>query len=335
MNTDQHKQATQGVRPICGLPVDAECMFSDKKGVYRKRLEKNKTRLLEKLAFLGRFLDPDEHIVYVAPGCSPFSALEQMTIGAAWVYMIKRALLVFTNKRMFHIPTSYNLGYRGSIAQVLYQDCNRLRVKGSTLLIEYRSGKKERFYGIPGPDRGVINRLNVESGDFGPASPRPERTHLCPSCTQPLERDTSACPSCGLEFRTKAKAWKYSLLIPGGGYFYTRHPFMGMLDAIVESYLLILTAVTGLAALSGDPEAGPVAIVFAVLLAFEKLLTVYHSNSFLDEFIPTDVKPLLAGQTVCSVAPPAAAQQEPETDLVAEPVAEAPPEKIEDVLRAR
>jgi hypothetical protein len=310
-------------------------MFSDKKGAYRKRIEKNKTKLLEKLGFLGRFLDSDERLMFVAAGCSPFSALEQMTIGAGWVYMIKRALLVFTNKRIFHVPTSYNLGYRGSVAQVLYQDCNRLRVKGSTLLIEYRSGKKERFYGIPGPDRGVINRLNVESGDFGPVSARPERTHLCPNCTQPLEREVAACSSCGLEFRTKAKAWKYSLLIPGGGYFYTRHPFMGMLDAIVESYLLILTAAAGFAALSGDPESGPVAIVFAVLLAFEKLLTVYHSNSFLDEFIPTDVKPLLAGQTAQLPVAPTAAQQEPEPDLVAEPVAETPPEKIEDVLRAR
>jgi hypothetical protein len=284
--------------------------------------------------------------MFVATGCSPFSAFEQMTIGAAWVYMIKRALLVFTNKRMFHIPTTYNLKYRGSIAQVLYQDCNRLRVKGSTLLIEYRSGKKERFSGIPGADRGVINRMNIESGNVGPPSARPERTHICPNCSHPLERETPACSSCGLELRTKAKAWKFSLLVPGGGYFYTRHPVLGAVDAFTESYLLILTVVTGIMGLTGDAEAGSVSIFFAVVLAAEKLLTVCHSNSFLNEFIPQNVKPLLAGRTVPPAAPTAPETQpaagsgsqpsaEPEPAPASAPVAEDPPEKIEDVLRAR
>jgi hypothetical protein len=40
------QQEMEGVRPIAGLPIDAECMFSDKKGVYRKGLETKKTKLV-------------------------------------------------------------------------------------------------------------------------------------------------------------------------------------------------------------------------------------------------------------------------------------------------
>jgi hypothetical protein len=50
--------------------------------------------------------------------------------------------------------------------------------------------------------------------------------------------------------------------------------------------------------LARNKVAWPVAIVFACALAIEKALTVYHSNSFLAEFIPKDLKSLLSGQPV-------------------------------------
>ena len=48
----------------------------------------------------------------------------------------------------------------------------------------------------------------------------------------------------------------------------------------------------------GDPQALAPAILLSLILALEKLVTVYHSNSFLAEFIPCDLKRLLSGQPV-------------------------------------
>jgi hypothetical protein len=323
MHVEQKVEATPADRPIFGLPVDTTILFSNHKGVYKPGVEKAKTKLLRKLAFLGRFLEADEKIAFVATGCSPYTTLEQMTIGAVWLVLIKRALFVFTDKRLLLIPTTRNLDYRGSISQILYQDCKRLHVKGSALVAEYHDDRKEKFFGIPGNDRAIIKRFNFVTSESDRRSENPQRSHLCPNCTQVLPTGTMACPACGLEFKSKAKALKRSVLIPGGGYFYTNHPFLGIGDALAESYLLLLTVATIGAGLLGDSEAMSVFPVVLAILALEKLITIYHSNSFLAEFIPVDLKALLREGTV-PVAEPAAPQTIPD-----------PKARPEDVLSVR
>ncbi|MCU0917948.1 MAG: hypothetical protein MUC88_25810 [Planctomycetes bacterium] len=159
MHTAHPVEATPADRPIFGLPVDTAILFSNHKGVYKPGLEKSRTKLLRKLTFLGSFLDADEKIAFVTLGCSPYTMLEQSTLGV-WVVLIKRALFVFTNKRLLHIPTTGKADYRGSIAQVLYQDCRRLHVQGSRLVAEYHNGTREKFTCIPRRDRAIIKHFH-------------------------------------------------------------------------------------------------------------------------------------------------------------------------------
>jgi hypothetical protein len=224
MHAGEQVETNPTERPIFGLPVDNAAMFVDKRGVHKPQIEKNRMKLLAKLGFLAGFLDVDERIIFVTTGCSPFTALEQGTIGAAWLIAVKRALFVLTNKRLFHIPVTIKNEYRGSIAQILYQDCKRLQVKGSTLAAEYHSGKKEKFSCIPYGDRAIIKQLNLQAEASDQPSERPQRNHLCPNCAQLLPKGVTVCPACGLEFKNRATSLKYSLLLPGGGYFYTGHP---------------------------------------------------------------------------------------------------------------
>ncbi|MBN1362235.1 MAG: hypothetical protein JW993_16690 [Sedimentisphaerales bacterium] len=296
MQAEERTEAKATVETICGLPVDRAILFADKKGIYRPRIEKGRTKLLQNLGFLSRFLDTDEKILLVTTGCSPFTTFEELTIGGAWVVAVKRALFVFTHKRLFHIPATSSFKYRGSIAQVLYQDCARLRVKGSALIAEYHNGRKEKFLFIPRGDRAIIERFAIEPNESDRPSENPQRNHLCPCCTQILPASVEACPACGQQFKTRAKALKYSLLIPGGGYFYTNHLWMGLADALAETYLLVATVVAFAMALRGNAEAWPAAIIFAFVSVLEKALTVHHSNSFLAEFIPDDLKSHLGNQ---------------------------------------
>jgi hypothetical protein len=325
MHVEPEVEATPTERPIFGLPVDTGVLFANHKGVYQPKIEKNKTKLLRKLGFLANFLDADEKIIFVTTGCSPYSTLEQLTMGALWVAVLKRALFVFTNKRLLHIPVTWSFDYRGSIAQILYQDCKRLQVSGSGLVAEYHTGKKDRFACIPGPDRRIIKHFQFVTGESDRRSENPRRNHLCPNCTEVLPARTVTCPSCGLEFKSRAKALTRSILLPGGGYFYTGHPFLGACDALGEAYLLILNVVVLFAGLLGDTKAMATLPVFLVLLVIEKVGTVYHSNSFLDEFIPVDLKALLRGRPVQRVQP------EP-------PPVPAPPQprrRVEDILSLR
>ncbi len=325
MHAEPQVETTPTDRPIFGLPVDTSILFANHKGVYKPRIEKNKTKLLRKLGFLASFLDADEKIVFVTIGCSPYSTFELVTMGALWVNLLKRSLFVFTNKRLFHIPANWQLDYRGSVSQILYQDCRRLYVKYPRLVAEYHDGRTDKFPGIPARDRDVIKHFQFVTGESDQRSENPQRNHLCPNCTQVLPSRTAACPSCGLQFKTRAKALTRSILLPGGGYFYTGHPFLGISDALGEAYLVILNLVVLFAALLGDAEAMATLPVFLVLLVIEKVGTVYHSNSFLKEFIPENLQALLRGRPAQKVQP----------ELPPVPPAPQPQRRLEDVLSVR
>lgn len=278
------------IQQILGLPVDTAFSFSDHKNRYKKRIEKQQRKLLAKLSFLGPFLEPGEKIFLVAAGCSPFSAIEQLLTGA-WIYLLKRCLFVFTDRRVLHIPTRSNFTYRKSIAQILYADCSSLQIKRSSLVANYKNGSSEKFQGIPSGTRKKVAELlkNPGAPGFeGPSSPLLERAHLCPRCTKPLVKGYYACPHCSLEFKNKIKARRISVLLPGGGYFYTRNLFLGIMDALGETLLSVVLLVALVNTILGDPEAlGALAFV-AAILALEKLITIMHSSSFVDEFIPLD-----------------------------------------------
>jgi hypothetical protein len=200
-----------------------------------------------------------------------------------------------------------------------------LQVKGSALVAEYHSGKKEKFSCIPYGDRGIIKRFNLQADASDQPSAQPQRNHLCPNCMQLLPKGVNTCPACGLPFKNRATALKYSLLLPGGGYFYTGHPFMGAGDAVVEAYLILLALGTLCATLLGDPQGLSGFIGVGLILVLEKLLTVYHSNGFLDEFIPVNLKALTGGQPV----------QNTPTELPPPPPIPEQKRRVEDVLSVR
>ncbi len=272
---------------LFGLPVDTTVAFSNHKGIYKRRIEKQQRKLLKKLAFLPPFLEQDEKILYVAAGCSPISLLEQLLTGAI-IYHLKRCLFVFTNKRILHIPTKSNLAYRKSIAQILYADCSALQIKRSKLVAEYKNGRTEKFPAISGKARKKVTELLKGLFFEGQTSPMLERAHLCPRCTKPLVKGFYTCPHCSLEFKNKVKARRLSVIFPGGGYFYTRNTALGIMDALGETLLSVVLLVALVNTIAGDPEAVGALGFIAAVLAFEKLVTIFHANRFVEEFIPVD-----------------------------------------------
>ena len=272
---------------LFGLPVNRETIFSNHKNVYKKRVEKRQTKLIKKIPFIKSFLKEDEKILLITTGCSPTPILEQFLTGWIFIYL-KRSLFVFTNKRILHIPTKRDYSYRNSIAQILYPDCNSIQIKGRKLVVGYKNGKKEKFLYIASKEKKKIKALLPTISFEGYLSEIQKRIHLCPRCTKELEEGKYICPNCHLEFKDKDEGKKISLIYPGGGYFYTRHPFLGIGDAIVETTLLVLVIVSLIDAIEGVEGSGVELFTFAILLVIEKAISVYHSKHFIKEYIPKE-----------------------------------------------
>jgi len=270
-----------------GPSFDRDILFSNHKNEYRKRIKERQTTLLKKVHFLKDFLKDDEKIIIITAGCSPTSILEQFFTG--WIFLyIKRSLLVFTNKRIFHIPTKQDFSYRNSIAQIIYPDCNSIRIKGRKLVFKYKNGEKDKFLFIASKEKKKIKALLQTISFAGSPSKNQERIHLCPRCTTELEEDKYICLNCHLEFKDKGKAKKISIIYPGGGYFFTRHPFLGVSDAIVEIIFLVGVIVSLIGVINGIEGSGVDLWIFAILLAYEKFISVYHTNHFIKEYIPVE-----------------------------------------------
>jgi hypothetical protein len=267
-----------------GLPFDADTMFVDHKGAYKPRIEKKQRNLAKKLPFLKNFLEDDEKLLVITTAVSPASILERFTTGAIFVY-IKRCLLVMTDRRIFHIPTTIDYKYRRSIAQMCYNDIDSIWQKGHRLKIRYKSGEKDLFLAVRRAEQKKIHALLPSLALEGSSSKAGKRVHLCPRCSSELETDIFQCSSCGLEFKSWSKALALSIWLPGGGYFYTGHPLIGIIDALIE-LLLIVGIVASLLPHGDFPEGEPeAAIILGVILIIEKLITIYHAKHFVKEFL--------------------------------------------------
>lgn len=287
--------------PPPDLPIDEKTCFSDHKGEYKKKLEKKQTKLLARLApTLSALLEPDERVLVAAPACSPAGVLEQLTTG--WViYYLKRCVLVVTDRRILQLMVKRNNTPRGSLAEVRYGDLAEAK-PGSflrpALTLRYRNGRKEMFTHLESSSVKKIAAL-LPTLLRGASPGQGGRHHLCPRCARRLVPDVYRCPHCFLEFKTPGAAVKYSLLFPGGGYFYTGHPLLGLADALAESVLLIAVVLSAIGLLSAEPgeqDLGTFVIVSAVLV-FEKLVSVFHSRHYVKEYLPVerDFRPLAAG----------------------------------------
>ena len=285
------RRATQP--SLLDLPINEEICFTTKKGEYSEKIMKQQTKILERFSpFLKKILDPGEEIFLAVKATSPTPVLEQFTIGWIFIY-IKRCMLIFTNKRILHFPTRANFSPKPSVAQIGYGDIEEIRLTsflGRTLKMEYKSGKKEKFYYIPGREFKKLKTLIPNLATGAHPSVVMERYHLCPKCITPLQKNVFSCPSCHLEFKNIKQAIRLSLLFPGGGYFYAGHPIMGIGDAIVETILIIALISAFISAFaSSDPSVTWATIIpVAFFLSLEKMITIYDAKHFINEYITVD-----------------------------------------------
>ncbi len=275
---------------IFGLPVNREILFANHKDIYKKRIEKRQRKLIVKVSFLKNFLKKGEQILLITTGYSPLNSVAQYLTGFVFVYL-KRSLIVFTNYRILHIPTTADYDYKDSIAQVAYAGCHSIDMKGGTLVVQYERGgmkKKEKFTAIAGTERRKIRALLKKKIPLsGTKSQLAARIHLCPRCTRMLAKGSKKCDKCQLQFKRKLAAVIMSIFIPGGGYFYIRQYLLGVLNALSEIALLVFVGYL----VNELRHQAPVQLLHLTVIPvflYLKLAAMIHSGHFVNEFIPRD-----------------------------------------------
>ena len=271
------------------LRVNEAVCFSDAQGQLKASVEKAQRKLLAKAEpLLQPILESGEEVLYAVNAMTPYSVMEFLT--TSWmITLVKSCLLVVTHRRILHLPITASQRLRGSISEIRYGDLQRITVEGALgkrLVVQYANGKKERFtlYG-----RGDAAKLGVLVAQVTPGvepTGDPGRHFLCPRCARRLHQGEEQCPVCGFAFKTRQRALFWSVIAPGGGYFYTGHPVFGIMDALTETVLLVVLIVGIIGGLNGDAESWTMAGVMGVALALEKLLSVYHANHYVAEFLP-------------------------------------------------
>ncbi len=275
---------------IFNVPVERDAIFSNHKGVYKSRIEKRQRKLIVKTTFINFYLHPDERIFCITKGYSPVSILEQVLTGLSFLYF-KRAYLIFTDKRLLHIPLRYAQSPARSVSQILYEDCAKIWVKSRSLMVKYKNGQQEIFPYIGYREKKKIKVL-LEDISLQPkeAGRLKARAYLCPGCTHTLPKDTRKCPACQLKFKAPLPAKILALCVPGGGYFYSRYTLLGIFIAAIEMMLMGFMIVSAIDLHQGLPINYALLAGLAGGLLLEKSIATYHAHMLVKDFMPAKKK---------------------------------------------
>lgn len=301
-----HSEQSSRLGTLHGARVREDVLYTNHKGGEKKGIRKRAEKTVEKLQeILRKMLAQDEVVLYMARCQAPVSAFEQMTLGW-YIYYATGTVLVLTNRRLLHFLVRSDGAWKKMLRTVSWGDIEQAKVKGwlsRTLEIRYRNGKTETYWKVRGDDARKIKMLvpAILAAGAMESTAAQCMVSLCPSCLAQLTPEVYQCAKCGAGFKDEKSMVRRSLLIPGGGYFYIGYWFLGIGDFLVEAYLLVLTIIFLVVAAGGmhDPlvksgeapatggGALAAAILFGIVLAVEKWLTIHHCRRFIREFIPT------------------------------------------------
>ena len=271
------------------LPIDGEKAFTSANGRFREKLKKQQLNILRSFVpVLRHVLEADEEILLAARAISPIRFLEELTTGLS-IFMTRRCVLVITDKRILHFPANPRFGPRDSLSQTWFTDIESYKA-GRKIRFRYKNGSRETFHRVlNGRKFGKVlsgfTRGSSASTQYG------GRHSVCPNCKSALVLESYACPRCRLQFKDPFTARLFSVTLPGAGYFYTRHPFLGIADVLLQLPLIFFLLLYLLDNFLGSGRfQGGLAIAAALggILIVEKMINIYHADNFVREYIPVE-----------------------------------------------
>jgi hypothetical protein len=279
---------------IDGVFVRTDVFSTDEKGQEKESVQKRTKKILEKLSpALQRVLVPGEAVLYAMSARSPLSIVEQLT-AAWWTALLAACSVVVTNKRILFFPVKHDGSWKESVRAVGWGDLEEIKTPGVLLKnvkFRFRNGTKVNYTHFRSADAKKLSAIAAAlmPGASGEQTAAHGMVQLCPDCRTVLTAGQYSCPGCGLTFKNENTMVLRSIFLPGGGYFYTGHPLIALLPAIVEVILIVdvlVMVASGLA--SGKTIEGLAGglIVLGVFWAIETAVTILHCRRYVREFIP-------------------------------------------------
>jgi hypothetical protein len=219
-------------------------------------------------------------------------------------YGVTATMLVLTNLRILHLGLTGRGKWKRVLKSVRWGDVAEAKVKGwigRVLDLKYASGKKDRYWRVPGRDGRKIKDIlaAVLPASRGEATPAQEMISLCPDCRNALTPQNYRCKQCGLGFKDEKTLLKWTLLIPGGGYLYSGFIALGIISVLVEG-VFTLEAILYVLMAAGFVQPSRMqdgsvparadlwitAAVFAVIAGLNKTLEYLHGRRVIRTFLP-------------------------------------------------
>lgn len=277
-----------------GISVRNDVLATNDKGEEKESVQKRTGKMLQKLRpALERMLQPGEAVLSVMPARSPLSVIEQLT-AAWWTALLAACVIVVTNKRILFFPVKHDGSWKESVRAVHWGDVEEIKPKGlivRNVTFKLKNGTKATYANFR---RGDAKKLSAIASALIPSASgeqtaAPGFIQLCPDCCGALTEGQYSCPACGLIFKNEKTMVLRSIFLPGGGYFYTKHPLIAILPAIVEAFLVLETLLilsSGLRSPKGIPDLFGVLLVLGVFWGLETAVTILHCRRYIREFIP-------------------------------------------------
>ena len=299
-----HENQLARTDTLGGVSIRSDVLFTTDTGEQKESVQKRTGKILQKLSpVLQRILPPGESILYAMPARSPLSVVEQLT-AAWWTALLAACVIVVTNKRILFLPVKRDGNWRQSVRAVHWGDLEEVKAKGllvRNVTFKFKNGTKSTYTNFR---RGDAKKLTAIASALIPASSGEQTAahgpvQLCPDCCGVLTERQYSCTSCGLGFKNEKTMVQRSIFLPGGGYFYTGHPLIAILPAIVETILIVdilLILFAGLASPKAVPDLFAGLLGLGIFWALETAVTILHCRRYVRDFIPEKRAPTRSPQ---------------------------------------
>jgi Bacterial PH domain len=277
-----------------GISIRNDVLSTNDKGEEKESVQKRTGKILQKLCpALQRILGPGEVVMYAMPSRSPLSVIEQLT-AAWWTALLAACAIVVTNKRILFFPVKRDGSWRESVRAVNWGDLEEIKAKGvlvTNVSFKFKNGSKVTYTNFRRSDAKKLTTIAsiVIPAASGEQTAANRTVQLCPDCCNILTEGQYSCASCGLVFKNEKTMVTRSIILPGGGYFYTGHPLVAILPAIIEAFLVVeilLILFLGLSSPNAVPELFARLVVLAIFWGLETGITILHCRRYVRDFIP-------------------------------------------------
>jgi hypothetical protein len=291
-----------------GVGVREDVLCTDPTGEEKAEIRKRNEKQVRKLVpALQRLLQPDETVLFITQAHSPLAVLEQLT-AAWWTYQHARSVVVLTNKRILFFPIKSDDTWKESVRSAQWGDVVEVKPKGwiaRNVTFTFRNGSHVVYTHFRHADAkklaGIVASIQLAGAEDQSASMG--LVQLCPDCRSVLTPGVYSCSYCGLVFKNEKSMILRSIFLPGGGYFYTGHPLVALIPALVEGFL-ILELVLLVAAAANKPKLWSsvlsVLMFLAIVWVLETLVTILHGQRYIREYIPEKRDPARAHAVAAS-----------------------------------